>query len=217
MGFRLACAAVAVSLFSGAAFSDELLWADRVDSRVPVNCRDPQIRDYGSVQKLYFYSITGGLKAGFTNEVELQRGEATTLWQALKSNQALTGVLSSLYDFLEASKQTMGFDFQKEGDVLEALALQDLTRIYPETEYFTTGGISYHNQNAGKFETVGEVDIVVGRRSDCAVVAVGEAKLGVAQLSHAHQQVSRFVSWIKAKLCSSPTPSQTASQTICSL
>jgi hypothetical protein len=48
---------------------------------------------------------------------------------------------------------------------------------------------------------MGELDIVVARRADCAVVAVGEAKLGVNQKPHAVQQLRRFMQFLQHKLC----------------
>lgn len=201
-------------LFSNSqAKADDLLWADREDPSVPAHCRDPQLRSFGTVERKVFYGITGAVSKGFTHEIEIARNDASLLWEALKTGHGVVARLQGALNFLEGSRISKGYEFEREGDVLEAFALADLEREYPEAQYYTTGGISYHNHApGGHFETLGEVDVVVARRADCSVVAIGEAKLGVKALNHAREQVSRFVKYVKNGLCSSK-----ATYPICSL
>lgn len=177
----------------------------RKDPGVPAHCRDfvPSFFHALEAQDLYFGG-EGAVSRGFTDEVRLERTDATLLWNHLrgKSESALPKHLSTQLAELEAAREDMGFSYKMEGEVLEALALRQLQERYPENEYFTTGGYTYLKPaNAGKFETIGELDVIVGRRSDCSIVRIGEAKLGAKQLGHAREQLRRFRSWLRAKVC----------------
>lgn len=99
----------------------------------------------------------------------------------------------------------MEMDFAKEGDVLEALwpyaATTDQSRLmdhYPPQKYFYTGGLEYYRPDGtahGRLE--GEIDVLVARKDNCQVVVIGEAKLGLAQYSHASDQVTRFLTYLR--------------------
>lgn len=210
------------SIASLNAHSDEYMDLLREDPNVPVHCRDVRIQSFATARNYFVYGVTGATRVGFSNEINLARDEASRLWGALKngtSESAFLGqirpdrraLLSDYFRFLTNGGVRMGFDFGKEGDVLEALALRDLERFYPANEFFNFGGIEYHN--AGGHGAIGELDLVVARRSDCSVVAVGEAKLGVGQLSHAKNQLGRIFEFVKSKLC----PSSGRSLPICTV
>jgi len=90
--------------------------------------------------------------------------------------------------------------FTNEGDVLELLWPESLSKtseplktIYPETEYFYTGGLEYRHAGG---RTLGELDILIGRRSDCQIIAFGEAKLGIKSLAKARSQLARFIAFL---------------------
>src|SRR5262249_49694048 len=132
----------------------------------------------------------------------LKRQTARELWaagQALAANHVVDNVTldritrdqSGLRDLeiMEKNFREMGFDFHSEGEVLELLGLVSLRNEYPPEQFFPTGGIAYHKANSGV--VIGELDIVIGRRSDCQVVVVGEAKLGNST-STAKDQMKRF-------------------------
>lgn len=88
------------------------------------------------------------------------------------------------------------FDFDTEGEVLELLALVDLEKEYPPQEYFHTGGIEYTSRYVKQHHTMGELDIVIGRISDCKIVAIGESKLGLHRLGKAKEQLARFMNFL---------------------
>lgn len=105
----------------------------------------------------------------------------------------------------------MDMRFNNNGEVLEALWPEAVKPIqndekavrvrdeYPADKHFYTGGIEYRRleENA---RTVGELDIVIGKKDTCEIVAIGEAKLGVRQISHARSQLKRFIGFLKEKL-----------------
>lgn len=181
----------------------------REDPSVPANCRNFEMGRFRTVSKWIYFGIEGSRSAGFTHEIQITRKEAATLWEVMKSptphkepqyvqlerNPRLTRILATLM----RAAETRGFDFQKEGDVLEALALEQLKAEYPEKHFFMTGGVAY---GATLASYAGELDIIVGRRSDCGIVALGEAKLGVDQKPHAERQIQRFHAVAKSELCS---------------
>jgi hypothetical protein len=59
--------------------------------------------------------------------------------------------------------------------------------------YYVTGGVVYHRPSSS--QTLGEIDLFVGRRDTCEAVVVGEAKLGTS-LGKAKQQLNRLESFL---------------------
>jgi hypothetical protein len=181
------------------ASADQFFHNNRIDATVPANCREMDLRNFYPLSRFITYSIQGGRAAGFTHEYPISRRDAESLWARLRAEAhhgapKLTGNAASLY----AYGRQMGFDFENEGEVLELLAILQLRQEYPEREYFLTGSVAYGEANVSN---VGELDIIVARRADCGVVAVGEAKLGVNQRPHANQQLRRFMQFLQKKLC----------------
>ncbi len=210
------------SIVSLNAYSDEYMDLLREDPNVPVHCRNVRIESFSTAQNYFVYGIAGATQRGFSNEINLAREEATRLWGALKNgvNESAflsqirperRAILSDYFRFLTTEGVRMGFDFGKEGDLLEVLALRDLQRYYPSSEFFYFGGIEYHN--ASSRGALGELDLVVARRSDCSVVGIGEAKLGIGQLSHAKNQLGRIFDFVKSKIC----PTSGRSTPVCSV
>ncbi len=189
------------SLFSAtSSFADPYFQSTRIDAFVPANCRNLELRNFNLLGRYITYSVQGACAAGFTHEYPISRQDAQNLWKTLRT-EALTNThkLSGNTATLYTAGRQMGFNFEKEGDVLEVLALLQLKQEYPEREYFLTGGLAY-GYTGGAY--LGEIDIIVARRSDCDVVAVGESKLGVNERSHALQQLKRFSVFLREKLCS---------------
>lgn len=180
----------------------------RNDPSVPAYCTSVQIENFTGVDQLFYFGITGARAKGFTHEVTLERQDARDLWIRLKSGGGGADLRSDLvpvFETLRGASATMGFDYENEGEVLEALALLQLRESFPAQDYYFTGGIEYSNPaNASKIEVLGELDLVVARKADCGVVAIGEAKLGIKQLGHARSQINRFMTWARATLCGSP-------------
>lgn len=185
--------------FSSGVFADQYFDYQRTDKNIPEKCRNFKIENFRTASKWVIYGISGATKKGFTHEYPISREEATMLWKAINSNNS--NYKSTQLDILKTDGQVMGFDFKKEGDVLEALALVDLEREYPPNLYVMTGGLAYHE--AGGPSLLGEVDVLVMKKTDCSVVAIGEAKLGHGQLSHAKSQLNRFYDFLDRKLCNS--------------
>ncbi len=187
--------------------ADENLRALRDDPSVPAHCTDVRKASFRSLEQIVYFGIDGSLAKGFSHEVDLDRGDASRLWGYLKAEHGKPSVkkeLQPLYETLLNAADRFGFTYKAEGEVLEALAILKLLELYPESDYYVTGGISYlNNASRGRYETLGELDLVVARRSDCAVVVVGEAKLGISQLAHAREQITRFRDWIRRQVCTS--------------
>lgn len=176
---------------------------NRNDQEVPAPCRDFKLGYFSENSRYVIYGLEGAAAKGFTHEYPLSRKEASVLWKSMQSSGApeRSGALGRELEILVEGRDVKGFAYRNEGDVLEALALSDLEREYPPSIYFHTGGLAYHE--AGNPVTIGELDLVVARRSDCKVVMVGEAKLGLEQLGHARKQLRRIDTFLKGKLCRS--------------
>lgn len=189
-------------LYSNFSYADNIFWLDRKDKNLPSHCQDFSYDNFTTISDVFVYGIHNSKSKGFDYELPILRNEASTLWQKLKGeSNSVPNDLQDELDVLETEGADMGFDFKKEGDILETLALIDMRNKYPTTDYVTTGGVSYHRLYLGKYETIGELDLLVVRKSDCAVVALGEAKLGVSQLKHAHDQLKRFINFMKKEVC----------------
>lgn len=208
MGFRRFAFGI-LAFFSLTSSSYAHFEKTRIDPSVPSNCSDFEVRDFAAVGRLILAGPEGAKREGFTHEYPIARREATTLWEMLRSQSNLSGSavaevpsnskLRQKFLLLSEIGPRMGFDFGKEGDVLEALVLHQLKQEFPEKEYFLTGGIAYRERPGTP--VLGELDIIIGRRSDCAVVVLGEAKLGIGQRNHALGQLKRFTDFAKRRLC----------------
>jgi hypothetical protein len=110
--------------------------------------------------------------------------------------------------FNHMAKETIAgnFSYSAVGDVLEILspfgldsANKSINDSFPPSEYYVNGGWEYKRDNG---QTMGELDIIVARKSDCSVVALGESKLTTTKymrkrFSKARSQLKRFVGRLK--------------------
>ncbi len=215
-----------LSLIAVNAQADQYFDFTRTDSTIPPQCANPQLKDFQENTRYFYYGVKGSRAKGFTHEYPITREAATYLWTVMQdtaltksrmvpADVAKNPELLRDYNILRTVGLQMGFDFGSEGEVLETLALYDLQKTYPPSHYYFTGGIEYGDP--GFQGVLGELDLVVARRSDCAVVAVGEAKLGVNQLGHAQQQMVRFHAFVTQKICTSASAAQTANAPICKI
>ncbi|HCM38994.1 MAG: hypothetical protein A2070_09975 [Bdellovibrionales bacterium GWC1_52_8] len=209
MGTWLPIFIIFASGLCSAAGADEYFRSTRVDKTVPAHCSEPALRQFSLKQKTVIYGIDGSSARGFTHEIAISRDDAAYLWATFLSNKQYDSrtMLEVRHRRLEApfkaladAQREMGFSFEKEGDVLEALAITDLAREYPAPRYFITGGIEYSD---GASNTIGELDILVGEREGCRIIAIGESKLGPKQLSHARKQLQRFLDFLRTKCAGS--------------
>lgn len=209
LGICLAATLVAAII---ARADDEFFRNLREDLTVPEKCRETQIGFFQlrGLQTM-LYGISGARDRGFTDEYPIERQEAAELWEILKppkvdgsghsrvdKRKDLPRNKHRLVDYLnviDAYRDKMGFDFGSEGEVLEILAIVALKEKFPDSEYFVTGSIEYHE--SGESRTIGELDLVVGRNADCRVEWVGEAKLGVHMSGKARSQLARFRSFLE--------------------
>lgn len=183
-------------LFTNFVFANIEFSPLRIDRTVPTHCVNLTAEDFSEPHIKVIYGIEGYKKKGFSHEIPLERQEARDLWQAMNGDRISLDIVESseelrkFKEILDIAEVEMGFDYGKEGDVLEALALVDLEKEYPSEEYFHTGGYEYSNSRGGR--VVGELDVLVGRRSDCNIIVIGEAKLGHKMLGKAREQLARF-------------------------
>ena len=174
----------------------------RDDLTMPANCVHLTAEDFSEPHTKVIYGIEGYKAKGFTDEIPLERQEARGLWQAMNGDRISLGVVNSdpelrrFKKILDTRGVEMGFDFGKEGDILEVFALVDLEVRYPNSEYFRTGGYEYSD---GRGSVVGELDVLVGRRSDCNIIVIGEAKLGYKMIGKAREQLSRFENYYRQR------------------
>lgn len=181
------------------------------DQTVPTKCRDTSLKHFlgdETVEIEYFTtSIRGSVERGFTYEYPISRHGASLIWRALKNPRELPVLeqeyanepsLERDYERLKKHGPMMGFDFNNEGEVLEALGLLFMKNHYDNTIYYFTGGVAYHNPFNFQGGYLGELDFIVGLRETCQVVAVGEAKLGAHRLGKAKSQLARFRNFLNS-------------------
>ena len=191
--------------FGSSALADQYFETLRYNSTTPAHCQEFDIDFFSEPVTWVTYGVLGATEVGFTNEYPIQRHEAGQAWRYLRS-QRFTGKTQypelntdrMLYflNLLEQARQHMGYTYSVEGEILEALALIDLHRYYDPNQYFFTGSIAY-SRGAGS-STMGELDIIVARKSDCHVVLIGESKLGKHRLSKAKSQLQRFHNFMRS-------------------
>ena len=99
------------------------------------------------------------------------------------------------YKLMKEYGPLMDIDFGQEGDVLEVLALLKMREFYDPEVYYFHGGAAYHEAHSGRY--IGELDLIIGYKDTCEVVAIGEAKLGVKSKSHARRQLERFLGFLR--------------------
>ena len=191
--------AVVCSLFTNFAYADQYFETKRYSHLTPKHCQEFNIRYFDGSISWVTYSIHGALDNGFTHAVDLSRHEAAHAWRYLREyvyrgpdkrwpyTQSKRG--NFIMTRLEQARAYWGFTYGSEGEVLEALSLLDLANFYDPKDYFFTGGIEYSYAGG---RVLGELDIIVARRSDCKVLVVGESKLGLHRLSKAKEQLARF-------------------------
>lgn len=188
-------------------FASPNFTALRHDQTVPAACYDIEINYFSFPMEKIYVGRKGALQMGFTYEYPVSRRHASTLWKYFKSlthgeeNISLLKKIKSNkelrrdYEIIKRNYQVQDFYFQNEGEVLEILAIEYLYQEYPENQYFITGGYEYHDDYSNK--TIGELDIYIGNRSDCSVVAIGETKLGTRKmLNKAYKQIQRFENFL---------------------
>lgn len=186
------------------AYADQYFRPHRFDQTVPEHCREMNIEYFDGPFQDVTVGISGAAGRGFTHEVPIRRDQANVLWHVFKErarnsrNYAAETYmvkdpsLEPFYRMIEANYRQMGFTFGSEGDVLELLSLVYMQSVYPPSQYYHTGGYGYfwHSRE------VGELDMIVGHRSNCEVVVVGQAKLGVGSAGAAWEQIERFKNFV---------------------
>jgi len=194
--------------------TDDLTVVDKCETYEPAFFTAEPIR--------YFtVGIKGTKRAGLSEEVAITRNEAKILWQALypkssdsKIEKAMSMInrdskLRNYFDLLVVGKIERGATYNSEGEILEILAYTYLVesssilqmisnhfegRDFNESDFFLSGGITYHDPKSGR--TVGELDVVVGDSNTCTIFGIGEAKLG-GRKSKAQKQLNRIKNFIR--------------------
>lgn len=193
--------ALILFLFSSTLYARIVFKQIRNDHLLPEQCRNLSANDFKKTPIHYFtYGAKGATNHGFTYEIPIKRKTARLLWMAFRNDQEEFRIYSvkidsnpltqHFIDLITDLKDPMEFEFGSEGEILEILALKDLEKYYSKNTYFFTGGFTYKKRN-GK-QIIGELDLIVGEKKSCKIVAVGESKLGIGALSKAKKQLKRF-------------------------
>ena len=193
MSVRIRFLALIFLSFSQFSQADQYFNELRWDEYLPDDCHELSIHNFTDIGEWPVYGIRGYTNNGFDYEYPISRSDATWLWEAFKNGNEPNSWPSHLgreVDLIKTHKDAMDFDFSVEGEVLEILALIDLQEQFNPRDYFFTGGLEYRDGPGAP--TMGELDVLVGERSTCNIVVVGEAKLGKGSLSKAHKQLGRF-------------------------
>lgn len=187
------------------AYADQYFHPHRVDRTMPQHCFDMNLEYFDGPFADITVGIQGATERGFTHEIPIRRDQANALWHAFKAKAHGTfhtaaenhlrrdPSMEPYYRIIEANYRAMGFNFNSEGEILELLALVALRSNFPPEKYFHTGGYGYFLNH----REVGELDIIVGERSSCHVVVVGQAKLGLKNSRAAWEQIQRFKNFLK--------------------
>ena len=173
----------------------------RRDRTVPEHCRQTHLEDFFVNDQLFFftYSSRGGKKRGYTYEYPLHRDDVDRLHHLVQrqkqngrpdQNTLKDPQMVKAWDEVVVNYEPMGFPLINLGETMEILAIVDLVNAFEESDYFITGSVGY--QYRGKGGLQGELDVVIARRSDCRVEAIGEVKMGIHRLGKAKQQLRRF-------------------------
>ncbi|NQZ00197.1 MAG: hypothetical protein HRT45_05955 [Bdellovibrionales bacterium] len=178
----------------------------RIDQTIPEKCLDLELNHFEEDEINYFtYSIEGGKRRGFDHEYPLDRGDAKDLWRYIKKHMMGKRVDVNVGDFrknpslkrdyliLLANYEAMGFDFGSEGEVLELLVIKELHKSLHE-DLYVYGSVQYSDNIAG------ELDLIIAKKSNCSVIGIGEAKLGIKSLGKAKKQLSRFHGFLRSHL-----------------
>jgi hypothetical protein len=135
----------------------------------------------------------------------MDRGDAKDLWRYIKKHMLGKRVdtnagdfrknpdLKRDYEILLNNYEAKDFDFASEGEVLELLVIKDLEQELHE-DLYVYGSVQYQDNTAG------ELDLIIAKRSDCSVMGIGEAKLGIKSLGKARKQLSRFHGFLRSHL-----------------
>ena len=184
--------------FSLEVFSEISMERLRDDLDIPTYCSTVKVSHFKkniNQIKYFTYGSKGSTAHGFDYEVSIPRKTATKIWSAYKKGKDLLSLFQSdplILGFVKTILRDIKrkkYDLYSEGEILESLALEDLKKYYSEDLYFFTGGVSYSRNS--RTNTLGELDLIVAKKKDCTVVAVGESKLGL-RLGKAKAQLKRF-------------------------
>lgn len=177
----------------------------RNDRSIPSHCSETGKDFFSGTPNTFTFGSKGARSHGFDFEHRISRKGAGTLWNYFRGKVSRRDVEKAakkeptlLQDLraLEDNKRAMDFSFASEGEILELLAILKLSRRYSPATYYITGSVAYQRPGSRR---MGELDVVIGRRSDCHVVSVGEVKLG-RRLGKAKKQLRRFIGFYHSQL-----------------
>lgn len=210
MGFSGAlCSFLVVFFLASTSRADNIFENLRNDQTIPAHCRETQKSFFTKPPGNIIFGAKGSKQRGFHHEHRISREGARQLWDLLARpdhfnedafRQAVERepTLSEDLELLRNYGPLMGFDFGSEGEVLELLVLLQLRTMYSAEEYYFTGSVAYHKPDSDR--TIGELDIIIGRKSNCEVIVVGETKLGAGSLGKAKEQLQRFMKFYSSDL-----------------
>lgn len=178
----------------------------RIDRHAPCGCKPFRVEQFTEEEVDYFVEGIQSTK-GADHKMDLTRSEAKLLWEAYNPKKSdsyraskrhqisRNPKLQNYLELVDRHKDSHGFEFKVEGEILEAVTIMTMERdTYPQEDYFITGGITYFGRSGS--QTLGELDIVVFDRDTCKVVSIGEAKLTKSS-SKARRQLARFRQFIE--------------------
>ncbi|MEZ4873546.1 MAG: hypothetical protein R2827_15155 [Bdellovibrionales bacterium] len=178
----------------------------RNDLTVPEHCRTTHLADFDQNALMIFtVGPMGGSERGFDYEYPLLREHASWLFRALHGEGSKSEWERKIrqyphlwedYTILRRHHMQRDFHFEVEGEVLELLAIIHMQRQLDakNSGLYVSGSVEYHGNH--QQNTIGELDMIVGDRINCQIVAYGEVKLGLGSLSKARAQVRRFFNFL---------------------
>ncbi len=201
-----------ISLLAYPSASHASMLLQRSVRDIPEHCRSMEPIHFSRGFSKILMSVEdlpADIKGVQTLEFPYSREDIHILWRYLRARAGSSsgaGLMSplaqnpSLGPTLEKiinSHEDHGIDFRAEGDVLEIMGLLHFEEEYPANEYFVFSGLAYGKSNT---QILGELDLIVARRSDCQVVLIGEAKANGHSLKEGYSQLQRFEKWLQTQL-----------------
>lgn len=196
--------------------------SDRFFPQTPAHCQKVKPSHFKEAPLTFIYGSEGATRRGFDLEFPIARANARTAWHILKDGkvtrreraraQEKSLRLLKYVDLLHSEGPKMEFNFSSEGEILEVLVISNIQKQPREFFHFLeqASGRRFHPQDFYVFGSVGysrlgdrrlgELDLIIARKSNCEVVAIGEVKLGHRGLGKARRQMQRFINFYNREI-----------------
>ncbi len=202
---------ISASTFSLAAIKEPFIRRPHFDSYIPANCWPINLSQFSDTQTMTGLTIgpLGSEQEGFDIEFPISHQEIKDLWSFLGplaydgtvDRYALNKIetnttLNDYLDLLLLESKKTGLKISSQGVIYELLVAHRLREKLNEFGFFITGAIIY---GKNKNRIMGELDLVIGRISDCKILIVTEVKSYTSPRAalKGREQLDRFFQFLE--------------------